>query len=77
MTNRIDKTHGLTSSSHMCTVLLQHGADPNITNTDGKSALDMADSMAKSVLSGQYLTTSIFTEAAIIPSCIGIKTLPL
>ncbi len=33
-------------------VLLQHGADPNITNTDGKSALDMADPLAKSVLTG-------------------------
>lgn len=36
-----------------CTVLLQHGADPNIRNTDGKSALDLADSSAKAVLTGK------------------------
>ncbi|KAF4801193.1 hypothetical protein TURU_036603 [Turdus rufiventris] len=33
-------------------VLLQHGADPNIRNTDGKSALDLADPSAKAVLTG-------------------------
>ncbi|MED6255007.1 hypothetical protein ATANTOWER_003372 [Ataeniobius toweri] len=33
-----------------CTVLLQHGADPNIRNTDGKSALDLAEPSAKAVL---------------------------
>lgn len=36
-----------------CTVLLQHGADPNIRNTDGKSALDLAEPSAKAVLTGQ------------------------
>lgn len=35
-----------------CTVLLQHGADPNIRNTDGKSALDLAEPSAKAVLTG-------------------------
>lgn len=35
------------------TVLLQHGADPNIRNTDGKSALDLADPSAKAVLTGE------------------------
>uniref|UniRef100_A0A8C7Z6R7 Poly [ADP-ribose] polymerase n=1 Tax=Oryzias sinensis TaxID=183150 RepID=A0A8C7Z6R7_9TELE len=39
----------------VCIVLLQHGADPNIRNTDGKSALDLADSSAKAVLTGQSL----------------------
>ncbi|KAJ6653509.1 hypothetical protein lerEdw1_009181 [Lerista edwardsae] len=34
----------------VCIVLLQHGADPNIRNTDGKSALDLADPSAKAVL---------------------------
>ncbi|KAK2093708.1 hypothetical protein P7K49_027446 [Saguinus oedipus] len=34
-------------------VLLQHGADPNIRNTDGKSALDLADPSAKAVLTGK------------------------
>lgn len=36
-------------------MLLQHGADPNIRNTDGKSALDLADPSAKAVLTGQSL----------------------
>jgi len=40
-----------------CTVLLQHGADPNIRNTDGKSALDLADPSAKAVLTGKMLTS--------------------
>lgn len=40
------------------TVLLQHGADPNIRNTDGKSALDLADSSAKAVLTGQSLSAA-------------------
>ncbi len=38
------------------TVLLQHGADPNIRNTDGKSALDLADPSAKTVLTGKTHT---------------------
>lgn len=33
-------------------VLLQHGADPSIRNTDGKMALDLADTYARSVLTG-------------------------
>lgn len=44
-------------------MLLQHGADPNIRNTDGKSALDLADPSAKAVLTGQSLrSASYFTE---------------
>ena len=35
------------------TVLLQHCADPNIRNTDGKTALDLADPSAKAVLTGK------------------------
>uniref|UniRef100_A0A8C6JK17 Uncharacterized protein n=1 Tax=Melopsittacus undulatus TaxID=13146 RepID=A0A8C6JK17_MELUD len=38
----------------VCIVLLQHGADPNIRNTDGKSALDLADPSAKAVLTALY-----------------------
>ena len=34
-------------------VLLQHGADPNIRNTDGKTALDVAEASAKLVLTGR------------------------
>jgi len=33
-------------------VLLQRGADPTIRNTDGKTALDLADPLSKSVLTG-------------------------
>ena len=32
--------------------LLQHGADSKIFNTDGKTAYDLAEPIAKSVLSG-------------------------
>lgn len=45
-----------------CTVLLQHGADPNIRNTDGKSALDLADPSAKAVLTGK-----MHTSPAVLP----------
>lgn len=47
-----------------CTVLLQHGADPNIRNTDGKSALDLAEPSAKAVLTGQS------------PVCISVCQMP-
>lgn len=43
------------SAHYFLLVLLQHGADPNIRNTDGKSALDLADPSAKAVLTGQSL----------------------
>ena len=49
-------------------VLLQHGADPNIRNTDGKTALDLADPTAKPVLTGKIpqlipiLELGFFTE---------------
>ncbi|XP_050397840.1 poly [ADP-ribose] polymerase tankyrase-1 [Patella vulgata] len=38
----------------VCIVLLQHGADPNIRNTDGKTACELSDPSAKSVLTGEY-----------------------
>lgn len=41
-------------------VLLQHGADPNIRNTDGKTALDVAEASAKLVLTGMGFSQSIF-----------------
>lgn len=37
------------------TALLQFGADPNIKNTDGKTALDLSDPTAKAVLTGNLL----------------------
>ena len=41
------------------TVLLQHCADPNIRNTDGKTALDLADPSAKAVLTGKYWCNAV------------------
>jgi len=38
----------------VCIVLLQNGADVNIKNADGKTAMDLADPVAKSVLTGEY-----------------------
>lgn len=38
--------------SVICLVLLQRGADPSIRNTDGKTAVDLADPLSKSVLTG-------------------------
>jgi len=43
-------------------VLLQHGADPNIRNTDGKTALDVAETSAKLVLTGQFLHSVLLNE---------------
>ncbi|NXF44940.1 TNKS2 protein, partial [Oceanites oceanicus] len=37
----------------VCIVLLQHGAEPTIRNTDGRTALDLADPSAKAVLTGK------------------------
>ena len=39
---------------YIITVLLQHGADPQIRNTDGKTPLDLSDPTAKPVLTGQF-----------------------
>ena len=46
-----------------CVVLLQHGADPNIRNTDGKTALDLADVSAKAVLTGEYRKDDLLESA--------------
>ncbi|XP_064833770.1 poly [ADP-ribose] polymerase tankyrase-1 isoform X5 [Oncorhynchus masou masou] len=48
---------------HFAAVLLQHGADPNIRNTDGKSALDLADPSAKAVLTGEYKKDELLEAA--------------
>lgn len=68
------------SKSHIwifcLSVLLQHGADPNIRNTDGKTALDLADLSAKPVLTGDFRTpfctlssaTSTFTYCTVCTS---------
>ncbi|XP_076836958.1 poly [ADP-ribose] polymerase tankyrase-1 isoform X3 [Brachyhypopomus gauderio] len=47
----------------VCIVLLQHGADHNIRNTDGKSALDLAEPSAKAVLTGEYKKDELLEAA--------------
>uniref|UniRef100_A0A8C5ECG6 Poly [ADP-ribose] polymerase n=1 Tax=Gouania willdenowi TaxID=441366 RepID=A0A8C5ECG6_GOUWI len=47
----------------VCIVLLQHGAEPNIRNTDGKSALDLAEPSAKAVLTGEYKKDELLEAA--------------
>uniref|UniRef100_A0A672PX48 Poly [ADP-ribose] polymerase n=1 Tax=Sinocyclocheilus grahami TaxID=75366 RepID=A0A672PX48_SINGR len=37
----------------VCIVLLQHGAEPTIRNTDGRTALDLAEPSTKAVLTGE------------------------
>lgn len=41
-------------------VLLQHGADPSIRNTDGKTAGDLAEPTAKLVLTGIHIIIILF-----------------
>ncbi|KAB7507404.1 Tankyrase-1 [Armadillidium nasatum] len=51
------------SKFDVCIVLLQHGADPSIRNTDGKMALDLADTYARSVLTGEYKKEELLEAA--------------
>lgn len=44
-------------------MLLQHGADASIRNTDGKGALDLADPSARSVLTGEYRKDELLEAA--------------
>uniref|UniRef100_A0A2K5F5V8 Poly [ADP-ribose] polymerase n=1 Tax=Aotus nancymaae TaxID=37293 RepID=A0A2K5F5V8_AOTNA len=47
----------------VCIVLLQHGAEPTIRNTDGRTALDLADPSAKAVLTGNtYLKEELIQK---------------
>ena len=50
-------------SSLFCPVLLQHGADAAIRNSDGKTALDLAEPTAKLVLSGDYKKDDLLEAA--------------
>ncbi|OWR50508.1 Tankyrase [Danaus plexippus plexippus] len=43
--------------------LLQHGADPNIRNTEGKTPLDLADPATKPVLTGEYCASDVLEAA--------------
>ncbi|GAA6101663.1 tankyrase-1 isoform X1, partial [Tachysurus ichikawai] len=54
-----------------CTVLLQHGADANIRNTDGKSALDLAEPSAKAVLTEEQEPCGVLEGAGHVPSSLG------
>ncbi len=56
-------------------VLLQHGADPNIKNTDGKTACDLADPGAKLVLTGDKIWFLFkFVLCAILYFCLQCLT---
>ncbi|GAB5578608.1 poly [ADP-ribose] polymerase tankyrase-2 isoform X2 [Prionailurus iriomotensis] len=44
-------------------MLLQHGAEPTIRNTDGRTALDLADPSAKAVLTGEYKKDELLESA--------------
>ncbi|EEC00316.1 tankyrase, putative [Ixodes scapularis] len=53
-----------TALSPVCSaVLLQHGADALIRNTDGKIALDLADPSTRSVLTGDYRKDELLEAA--------------
>ena len=44
-------------------VLLQHHSDPSIRNTDGKTALDLAEPLASQALSGEYKRNELLEAA--------------
>ena len=48
----------------VCVMLLQHGADPTLRNTEGKTALDVADPLTKPVLTGTDYKKDELLEAA-------------
>jgi hypothetical protein len=37
-----------------CSLFIQHGADPSIRNSEGKTPLELAESSTKAVLTGEY-----------------------
>ncbi len=49
----------------LCTALLQNGADPSIRNSDGKCPLDLAQPLAKQVLSGHYKREELLEAARV------------
>uniref|UniRef100_A0A8C2PDN6 Poly [ADP-ribose] polymerase n=1 Tax=Capra hircus TaxID=9925 RepID=A0A8C2PDN6_CAPHI len=58
----------------VCIVLLQHGAEPTIRNTDGRTALDLADPSAKAVLTGKCASSLwVFREQLLTTQNLGFK----
>uniref|UniRef100_A0A674AXR6 Poly [ADP-ribose] polymerase n=1 Tax=Salmo trutta TaxID=8032 RepID=A0A674AXR6_SALTR len=49
--------------SDVCIVLLQHGAEPTIRNTDGRTALDLAEASTKAVLTGEHRKDDLLESA--------------
>lgn len=47
----------------VCIALLQHGADASIRNTEGKTALELADPVTKPVLNGEYRKDELLEAA--------------
>ncbi|XP_072522853.1 poly [ADP-ribose] polymerase tankyrase-2-like isoform X2 [Salminus brasiliensis] len=47
----------------VCIVLLQHGAELTIRNTDGRTALDLAEPSTRAVLTGEYRKDELLESA--------------
>nr|CAD7202447.1 unnamed protein product [Timema douglasi] len=47
----------------VCIALLQHGGDANIRNTEGKTALELSDSAARPVLTGDHRKEELLEAA--------------
>lgn len=63
LSNSIDLVTNINSSYFVHPVLLQCGADAGIRNSDGKTALDLAEPTAKLVLSGDYKKEELLEAA--------------
>lgn len=50
----------------VCPALLQHRADASIRNTDGKTALDLAEPLTAQVLSGEYKKSELLQAARFV-----------
>uniref|UniRef100_T1I1W7 Poly [ADP-ribose] polymerase n=1 Tax=Rhodnius prolixus TaxID=13249 RepID=T1I1W7_RHOPR len=47
----------------VCIALLQHGADVTVRNTEGKTAVEVADSATRAVLTGEYRKEEVLEAA--------------
>lgn len=59
---KVLESHGSTLSV-LILALLQHGADPGIRNSEGKTALELAEGSARAVLSGEYRKEDLLEAA--------------